>query len=61
MIYDEFIFLNNSTIYVKFASNFAIERISQLLQAKGMRPEIAIKRAISVYGKESEKSNSLFS
>lgn len=57
MFYNELTFLNNSTTYVRFASNFAIERVSELLQAKGLNPEIAIIRAREVFGMESEKAS----
>ena len=57
MFYNELTFLNNSTTYVRFASNFAVEKISELLQAKGLNPEIAIIRAREVFGSESEKAS----
>ncbi len=56
MIYDEFIFLNNSLPHIRFTSNFALEKISNLLQAKGMDPEVAIERAQRVFGEESHKA-----
>jgi hypothetical protein len=57
MFYNELTFLNNSTTYVRFASNFAIEKIAELLQAKGLNSEIAITRAKEVFGEESEKAS----
>ena len=57
MFYNELTFLNNSTTYVRFASNFAVEKISELLQAKGLNSEIAIVRAREVFGTESEKAS----
>jgi len=57
MFYNELAFLNNSTTYVRFASNFAVEKISELLQAKGLNPEVAIVRAREVFGAESEKAS----
>jgi len=57
MFYNELTFLNNSTTYVRFASNFAVEKISELLQAKGLNPEVAIVRAREVFGPESEKAS----
>ena len=57
MFYNELTFLNNSTTYIRFASNLAIEKISELLQSKGLSPEIAIIRAKEVFGTESEKAS----
>ena len=57
MFYNELTFLNNSTTYVRFASNFAVEKISELLQANGLNPEIAIVRAREVFGSENEKAS----
>lgn len=57
MIYNELVFLNNSTRYVRFASNIALEKISGLLEASGMNKEIAIKRAEAVFSHESEKAS----
>jgi len=49
--------MNNSAVHIRFASNFALEKISDLLQAKGMNPEVALIRAKSVFGEESEKAS----
>ncbi len=57
MFYNELAFLNNSTTYVRFASNFAIEKISELLQTKGLNPEVAIIRAKEVFGAEHDKAS----
>ncbi len=57
MFYNEFTFLNNSTIYVRFASSFAIEKVAELLQAKGLEPEMSFIRAKEVFGVESEKAS----
>ena len=57
MFYDELLFLNNSTIHVRFVRNLAVEKISNLLQAKGMNPEVALSRASKVFGTESEKAS----
>ena len=57
MIYNELVFLNNSTRYVRFASNIALEKISGLLEARGMNKDIAMKRAEGVFSKESEKAS----
>jgi hypothetical protein len=57
MFYNELIFFNNSTTYIRFASNFAVEKVSELLQSKGMNPEVAIIRAREVFGSESEKAS----
>ena len=54
---NEILFFNTPTIHIRFASNFAFEKVSQLLQAKGMNPEVAIIRAQEVFGKESEKAS----
>ena len=55
---DLFIF-NIPTIHVRFASNFALEKISHLLQEKGMNPEVAIVRAQAVF-KEVDKASLYF-
>jgi hypothetical protein len=55
---DIFIF-NTPIIHVRFASNFALEKISHLLQDKGMNPEIAIVRAQAVF-KEVDKASLYF-
>ena len=57
MFYNEILFFNNSSTHIRFASNFALEKISDLLQVKGMNPEIAVIRAQEVFGKESEKAS----
>jgi len=57
MFYNELLFFNNTTIHIRFASNFALEKISDLLQAKGMNPEIAIIRAQEVFANENEKAS----
>lgn len=54
---NEILFLNTPTIHLRFASNFAFEKISDLLQAKGMNPEVAIHRTQKVFAGESEKAN----
>ena len=53
---NEIFIFNTPTIHVRFASNFALEKISDLLQAKGMNPEVAIIRAQSVF-KEVDKAS----
>lgn len=50
---------NTPIIHVRFASNFALEKISHLLQDKGMNPEIAIVRAQAVF-KEVDKASLYF-
>ena len=50
-------FLNTPTIHLRFVSNFALVKIFELLQAKGMNPEVAIKRAQEVFGEEYEKAS----
>jgi len=57
MFYDELLFINNSAVNIRFASSFALEKISDLLQAKGMNPEAALMRAKAVFGDESEKAS----
>lgn len=57
MFYNEILFFNNAAIHIRFASNFALQKISDLLQARGMRPEVAIARAKEVFAGESEKAN----
>jgi len=54
---NDILFLNTPTIHLRFASNFAFKKISELLQAKGMDPEIAIIRAQEVFGKEGVKAS----
>jgi len=54
---NEIFFLNTPTIHIRFASNFALEKISELLQAKGMNVEVAFVRAKEVFGSESEKAS----
>lgn len=57
MFYNELLFFNNTTTHIRFVSNFAVEKISDILQAKGMNPEMAIARAQEVFGEESEKAS----
>lgn len=57
MIYNELVFFNNSTTYIRFASNFALEKISELLQARGIDEEVAIQRAKKVFADESDKAS----
>ncbi len=57
MFYHELLLLNNAHSYIRFASNFALEKISELLQAKGLNPDVAIIRAKEVFGEESEKAS----
>ena len=52
-----FFFFNNTTTHIRFVSNFAVEKISDMLQAKGMNPEIAVIRTQEVFGEESEKAS----
>lgn len=54
---NEILFFNTPTIHLRFASNFAFEKISDLLQAKGMNPEIAMIRAQEVFASEGEKAS----
>jgi len=54
---NEILFFNTPTIHLRFASNFAFEKISDLLQAKGMNPEIAMIRAQKVFASEGEKAS----
>ena len=54
---NEIFFLNTPTIHLRFASNFACEKISELLQAKGMNPEIAMIRTQEVFASQSERAN----
>ena len=58
MMNEIFIF-NTPIIHVRFASNFAVEKISHLLQNKGMNPEAAIIRAQAVF-KEVDKASLYF-
>jgi len=57
MFYNELLFFNNTRTHIRFASNFALVKISELLQAKGMDPDVAITRAKEVFGEESEKAS----
>ena len=54
---NEILFFNTPTIHLRFASNFAFEKISDLLQAKGMNPEVALSRAQEVFAGEGEKAS----
>ena len=54
---NEILFFNTPTIHLRFASNFAFEKISDLLQAKGMNPEVAMIRAQAVFSSEGEKAS----
>jgi len=54
---NEILFLNTPIIHLRFASNFAFEKISDILQAKGMNPEVAIERAQAVFASESDKAS----
>lgn len=56
MFYDQLLFLNNSAIHIRFVRNLTIEKISNILQDKGMNPEVALNRARQVFGNESEKA-----
>lgn len=57
MFYNELTFFNNSTTYIRFASNFAVEKISELLQAKGLNQEVAVVRAREVFGEENDRAS----
>ena len=54
---NEILFFNTPTIHLRFASNFAFEKISDLLQAKGMKAEVAMIRAQEVFASEGEKAS----
>lgn len=54
---NEIFYFNTPTIHIRFASNFALAKISELLEAKGMNPEVAIKRAQEVFGDECDKAS----
>jgi len=54
---NDILFLNTPTIHLRYASNFAFEKIADLLQAKGMNPEVAIIRAQQVFAHEGEKAS----
>ena len=54
---NEILFLNTPTIHIRFASNFAFEKISELLEAKGMKSEFAMIRVQEVFGIQSEKAS----
>jgi len=54
---NEILFFNTPTIHVRFASNFAFLKIAELLEAKGMNPEMAMTRAQEVFAVESEKAS----
>lgn len=56
MIYDDFLFINYTLPHIRFTSNFALEKVSELLQAKGMTPEIATMRAQKVFAEQSDKA-----
>ncbi len=54
---NEILLFDLATIHVRFISNFALEKISELLQKKGLDAEIAMKRAQEVFFNESEKAS----
>ena len=54
---NEIYFLNTPTVHLRFVSNFTLVKISELLKAKGMNPEVAIKRAQEVFGEEYKKAS----
>ena len=56
---NELFMFNPPLIHIRFASNFAIQKISDLLQDKGMNTSVAIERAQSVFI-ESEKASLYF-
>ena len=56
---NEIFMFNTPIIHVRFASNFALEKISHLLQDKGMNSEIAIVRARAVF-QEVDKASLYF-
>ena len=53
---NELFIFNTPIIHIRFASNFAIEKISHLLQDRGMNAEVAIQRAYDVFHNR-EKAN----
>ncbi|MDF1881616.1 hypothetical protein JHD50_09920 [Sulfurimonas sp. MAG313] len=57
MFYNELLFFNTSSTHIRFASNYALQKISNLLQEKGMNSEVALQRAQEVFGKESAKAS----
>lgn len=57
MFYNELLFFNTATPHVRFASNFALVKIAELLESKGMNPEVAMIRAQKVFAGESEKAS----
>ncbi len=57
MFYNELLLFNASAAHIRYASNFAVEKIADLIQAKGTTPQEAIIRAKAVFGEESERAN----
>lgn len=60
MLYNQLFLFNVSAVHIRHAKSFAIERIADLLQAKGMNPEKAVMRSKAVFGEESERANLFF-
>jgi hypothetical protein len=60
MFYNELLLCNVSAFHLRYVRSFAIEKIADLLQAKGMNPEKAIVRSRAVFGEESERANLFF-
>jgi len=56
---NELFLFNIPSIHVRFASNFALEKISHLLQERGMKPEVALSRAQAVF-QEVDKASLYF-
>jgi len=54
---NEVLFFNTPSIHIRFVANFAFEKISELLQAKGMNPDVALVRAQEVFGNEHERAS----
>jgi hypothetical protein len=60
MFYNELLLCNVSAFHLRYVRSFAIEKIADLLQAKGMNPEKAIVHSRAVFGEESERVNLFF-
>ncbi|MBE0498252.1 MAG: hypothetical protein IBX43_03315 [Campylobacterales bacterium] len=60
MFYNELLLCNVSAFHLRYVRSFAVEKIADILQAKGMNPEKAIVHSRGVFGEEIERANLFF-
>lgn len=60
MFYNELLLCKVSAFHLRYVRSFAVEKIADLLQAKGMNPEKAIIRSRAVFADDSERANLFF-